>query len=89
MPDGLTLLGLVAGAFSTFALAPQAWKVWKTGHVTQISLRMLLLMVTGATLWLTYGTLKMDISIVWANAVALIFIVYMLIKKIQDVLQSR
>jgi hypothetical protein len=46
-------------------------------------------MVTGATLWLTYGSLKMDISIVWANAVALVFIIYMLVKKIQDVRSTR
>lgn len=82
--DGVTVLGLVAGCCSTFALLPQAMKVWTTGKVDQISLGMLSLMLTGAFLWLTYGILKVDVSIIWANAVALIFIVYMFTVKVKD-----
>ena len=82
--DGVTVLGLVAGCCSTFALLPQAMKVWTTGKVDQISIGMLSLMLTGALLWLTYGILKVDVSIIWANAVALIFIVYMFTVKVKD-----
>lgn len=82
--EGLTILGLAAGCCSTFALLPQAMKVWTTGKVDQISIGMLSLMLTGACLWLTYGLLKMDVSIIWANAVALIFIVYMFTVKVRD-----
>jgi MtN3 and saliva related transmembrane protein len=82
--DGLTMLGLAAGCCSTFALLPQALKVWTTGKVDQISIGMLSLMLTGAILWLTYGLLRMDISIIWANAVALIFIIYMFTVKVKD-----
>ncbi len=80
-----TWIGLVAGTCTTFALAPQAWKVFKTGHVSQLSLRMLLLMFVGIVLWLIYGTLIWDISILWANVVALFFVSYMLYVKIKDV----
>ena len=83
--DATTIIGLAAGTCTTFAMAPQAWKVYKTGHVTQLSLRMLMLMFTGIILWLTYGTIIMDISILWANVVALFFVSYMLVIKIRDV----
>ena len=79
-----TVIGLVAGTCTTFAMAPQALKVWRTKRVDQISLRMLVLMFVGIILWLTYGFIKADISILWANAVALFFVTYMLIEKIKD-----
>ena len=84
-----TIIGLIAGTCTTFALAPQAWKVHRTGHVTQLSLGMLWMMLIGILLWLTYGSLKMDISILWANVVALFFVTYMLIVKIRDVREAR
>lgn len=82
--DPITILGLTAGCCSTFALAPQALKVWQTQQVDQLSIGMLGLMIVGSMLWLTYGILRSDVSIIWANAVAFIFIIYMLTKKIRD-----
>lgn len=83
--DLVTALGLLAGCCSTFALAPQAIRVWRTQEVQQLSAGMLWLMITGCILWLTYGLIRKDVSIVWANGVAFIFIVYMLTKKVQDI----
>lgn len=86
--DPVTILGLTAGCCSTFALAPQAFKVWQTQQVDQLSIGMLGLMITGSMLWLSYGLLRSDISIVWANAVAFLFIIYMLTKKVSDMRQT-
>lgn len=86
--DPVTILGLTAGCCSTFALAPQAFKVWQTQQVDQLSIGMLGLMITGSMLWLSYGLLRSDVSIVWANAVAFLFIIYMLTKKIKDMRQT-
>ena len=83
--DPVTILGLVAGCCSTFALAPQAMRVWRTQQVEQLSVGMLWLMISGCILWLSYGLIRMDISIVWANGVAFVFITYMLGKKLQDI----
>ncbi|MBL0331240.1 MAG: SemiSWEET transporter [Chlorobiota bacterium] len=77
-------IGFVAGLFSTFALAPQAIKIYKTKKVDQISIGMLSLMLTGASLWLVYGLLEDDMNIIWANCVGLIFIIFMLVFKIKD-----
>ncbi len=81
----VTWIGLLAGTCTTFAMAPQAWKVYRTGQVSQLSLRMLLMMFAGIILWLVYGGLKLDVSILWANVVALFFVSYMLAVKIRSV----
>jgi len=79
MTDSLSILGLVAGGFSTFALAPQVIRIWRTGEVDQLSVGMLVLMLIGASLWLVYGVLRSDIAIIVANAIALFFQGYMLV----------
>lgn len=86
--DPVTILGLAAGCCSTFALAPQAIKVWRTQAVNQLSIGMLGLMITGSMLWLYYGILRADVSIIWANSVAFFFITYMLTKKIRDMIAT-
>jgi MtN3 and saliva related transmembrane protein len=82
--DWITILGLCAGTCTTFAMAPQAMKVWRTKHVDQLSLRMLVLMFVGIILWLTYGSIIRDLSILWANVIALFFVTYMLVIKVKD-----
>ncbi|MGH8744135.1 MAG: PQ-loop domain-containing transporter, partial [Burkholderiales bacterium] len=49
------ILGFVAGIFTTVAFVPQAWQVWKTRSVKDISLGMYLIFSTGVGLWLVYG----------------------------------
>jgi MtN3 and saliva related transmembrane protein len=89
MVDPTSALGLIAGTCTTFALAPQAYKVWKSGRVDQLSLGMLSLMSFGTALWLIYGVLRSDISIIWANVIAIQFLSYMLTVKIKDVRATR
>ena len=56
MPDWLpTVIGLVAGCCSAFALVPQVVKIWREGDTEAISLRMYLMRVTGFALWIGYG----------------------------------
>lgn len=83
--DLTATLGLIAGTCTTFALAPQAIKVWKSGKVDQLSLGMVSLMFFGTTLWLIYGWIRLDISIIWANAIAILFLSYLLFVKTRDV----
>lgn len=78
MIDPIDVLGLVAGGFSTFALAPQALKIGRSKKVDQLSLPMLFLMIVGASLWLTYGIVQDDLAIIVANAIALMFQGYMI-----------
>ncbi|MES2488246.1 MAG: SemiSWEET transporter [Pseudomonadota bacterium] len=49
------LLGALAGVCTTIAFAPQAFRVWKTRSVGDISLTMYVLFCTGLIMWVLYG----------------------------------
>jgi MtN3 and saliva related transmembrane protein len=64
-------LGLVAGAMTTAAFVPQAWKTLRTRSAADFSLPMLLLFVGGVALWTVYGVWNAAPSIVLANGITL------------------
>jgi MtN3 and saliva related transmembrane protein len=62
-------MGLVAGAMTTAAFLPQAWKTWRTRSARDFSLALLVLLVVGNSLWLAYGALVGSVGLVAANLV--------------------
>ncbi len=81
--DKLTLLGLVAGACTTFSFVPQLLKIWRSKSTHDISLAMYAVISTGVMLWLIYGLIVDDLPIIIANAVALFFTVGILTFKLK------
>jgi MtN3 and saliva related transmembrane protein len=80
---GVTLLGLLAAACTTFAFLPQVIKTWQTRSTKDISLGMFLVLVIGIVLWLTYGLIIVDIPLIAANVVTLLFGVIILYFKLK------
>lgn len=70
--SAIELLGLVAGAFGTFAAAPQAIKIIQTRQARDVSLTTYLMAMTGGLLWGVYGWLSGALSIVFWNSVSLL-----------------
>jgi MtN3 and saliva related transmembrane protein len=70
--DIITIVGLIAAAFTTVALLPQLIKVWKTKSTKDISTGMFTLFCVGVFLWFVYGFYLNDIPIVLANSLAFI-----------------
>ena len=66
-----TAIGTVAAVCTTAAYVPQLKKCWDTGSAGDLSLRMLVILGAGVSLWIGYGMLKGDIVIVVANASSL------------------
>lgn len=79
-----TLIGFAAAAGTTFSYLPQVRKCWKTGATGDLSLKMLLLLATGISLWVVYGFLKGDMVIIGANAVSLLFLSNILFFKVRE-----
>ncbi len=79
--DTITIVGLIAAAFTTVALFPQLIKVWKTKSTKDISTGMFTLFSAGVFLWFIYGVYLKDIPIVLANSLAFIQAVIILIFK--------
>lgn len=69
--NAIEVLGLAAGALTTTAYLPQAVRTLRSGSARDLSLAMLLLLVTGIVLWLAYGALSGLPAVVAANAATL------------------
>jgi len=70
--DTITIIGLIAAAFTTITLLPQLIKVWKTKSTKDISVGMFLLYCGGVLLWFVYGFFRNDFAIILANSSAFI-----------------
>ncbi|HEX6959775.1 MAG TPA: SemiSWEET transporter [Ferrovibrio sp.] len=80
--DLVSLLGALAGTASTVSFAPQAWKVIKSRHTADLSLRMYLITVTGFTLWLAYGIALGEWPLIASNGLCLLMSGFILAMKL-------
>jgi len=79
--DTITIIGLIAAAFTTISLFPQLIKVWKTKSTKDISTGMFSLFCCGVFLWFIYGVYVNDLPIMIANSLAFIQALIILIFK--------
>ena len=80
------VVGMIAGAFTTFCFIPQVWKTIKTSHTQGISLIYFVFINIGIALWLVYGILNQDLPIILANIFSLIFAFIILCFKIKNII---
>lgn len=74
-------IGIIAGIFTCSAFVPQVYKVYKTKQVADISWGLAIMYWIGISLWLAYGILKQDITIIASNGFSLILSSMMLYAK--------
>ena len=73
------ILGLVAGGITSVAMLPQLIKVLKEKDVKDLSLLMILFLITGLSLWVWYGFIKNELPIILSNAFAVLVNVCLLV----------
>jgi MtN3 and saliva related transmembrane protein len=76
--NAITVLGLVAAAFTTASFVPQVVKTWRSGSSADLSLGMYSLFTVGIVLWLVYGVLIRDLPIILANVITLLLVLTVL-----------
>ena len=77
------VLGYVAGALTTIALIPQAWRSFRTKDVSGISLRMYCIFTLGVAIWLAYGIVLGETPMILANSVSLVLACAVLAMKLR------
>ncbi|MCL5024775.1 MAG: SemiSWEET transporter [Nitrospirae bacterium] len=82
-PDWVTLIGLLAAAFTTVSYFPQVMKTLRTRHTKDISLLMYVILAAGLFLWFIYGLILNDLPIIAANGVTFILALTILVLKIR------
>ena len=81
--QAIEILGLTAGTITSITFIPQVVKIWKTKSAKDLSLMMLLLLIAGVLLWLTYGLLIKDTAIIYTNSMVLGMSMIMLFFKLR------
>lgn len=66
------VLGIVAGVFTSVSMIPQLIKVIREKNVQDLSLVMILVLITGLSLWVWYGIIKDELPIIISNAFAVL-----------------
>lgn len=79
----VTAIGFLAAICTTVAFIPQAIKTIKTKNTKDLSLPMYAILVFGIFMWLTYGVMNIDIPIILANVVTLVFALIILVNIIR------
>jgi MtN3 and saliva related transmembrane protein len=79
----IEILGLAAGTISSITFLPQVIKIWQTKSAKDLSMPMLLLLVLGVSMWLTYGIIIKDRPIILTNSIVLFMTFIMLFFKLK------
>ena len=79
----LTLIGLMATAFSVASTVPQIRKALKTKDTEDVSIRFLVVLIVGLFLWAIYGIGRADMVIVIGNSIGVSLNIWMLVLKIR------
>ena len=79
----VSVLGLVAGAFTTIAFLPQVLKTWRSRSAKDLSLGMFSIFTAGVAMWLAYGFMINDLPVILANVVTLILASTLLVFKLR------
>lgn len=74
-----TLIGILAGTFTTVAVIPQLVKSLRTKKVVDVSPIMFSILIIGVGLWVVYGFLKEDIPIIVTNGISFLLNLSMLV----------
>lgn len=75
----IEVLGLVAGGITSVAMMPQLIKVIKEKNAEDISVVMLLVLITGLSLWVWYGILQNELPIILSNSFSVLVNIILLI----------
>jgi MtN3 and saliva related transmembrane protein len=66
------VIGIAAGVFTSTAMLPQLIKLIKEKKADDISIPMLLILISGLSLWIWYGIMKKDWAIIGTNIFSLL-----------------
>lgn len=73
------VLGIIAGVLTSVSMIPQLIKVIREKNVEEISLLMLLVLISGLSLWVWYGFMKDELPIILSNLFAVLVNISLLI----------
>ena len=89
MPDTTSLLGFLAAALTSLSYIPQVRKALPRQSTGDLSLKMLLALFAGLSLWIVYGATIGNPIIIAANGVGAALVGFVLGCKVRDTASAR
>ena len=83
------IIGLVAGALTTFSFAPQVWRLFRLRSAHEISLPFNLFLMLGVACWTVYGIVLSLMPVILWNAVTFALVSSMFFAKLRYGLRSK
>jgi MtN3 and saliva related transmembrane protein len=81
--DWTQIIGLAAGVCTATSLIPQVVKTIREKKADDVSLVMLLVLMSGIILWIVYGLKKSDFPIIATNCFSLLVNITMIVLRIK------
>jgi MtN3 and saliva related transmembrane protein len=81
--DLVNALGIAAGTLTTASFVPQVLKAFRSKSTKDISLGMLIILVTGVVLWIGYGFLSKSMPVMLANSSTLVLVTILIVLKLK------
>jgi Uncharacterized conserved protein len=69
-PEYIQLIGIAAGILTSVSMLPQLIKIFREKNVEDLSLVMILVLLSGIGCWIYYGFLRKDNPIIYTNSFA-------------------
>ena len=66
------VVGITAGCFTAGSMIPQVVKMIRDKKADQVSLVMILILISGISLWIWYGVMLNDLPIILTNLFSLV-----------------
>ena len=77
------IIGFMATGFSVSSAVPQIRKALRTKKSGDVSIRFIIVLIIGLSLWVVYGIGKNDIVLIIGNSIAVALNTFMLFLKIK------
>lgn len=68
----IQIVGMTAGVLTAVSMLPQLIKIIKEKHAEDVSLIMLIVLVSGLSLWVVYGVMREDIPLIATNSFSIL-----------------
>ncbi len=73
------VLGIIAGVLTSVSMIPQLIKVVKSKNAEDLSWVMIMVLISGLSLWVWYGFIQNELPIIISNAFAVLVNIALLI----------
>lgn len=77
------IIGILAGLFTAISMLPQLLKIIKHKKAEDVSITMLVVLLTGLSLWIAYGILRDDMPIIATNSFSLLLNISVIILRVK------